>query len=101
MAVAETGAFVELDGLATGDALDRHVEATVDIIGRGQLPRLLVSQDAGWYHVGEPGGGSFRGYALLFDEFLPALRERGIPESQIRALLVGNPARALTLRARS
>jgi phosphotriesterase-related protein len=99
MAVAETGAFVELDGLAPGDALERHVEATVDIIGRGQLPRLLVSQDAGWYHVGEPGGGTFRGYALLFDEFLPALRERGIPESQIRALLVTSPARALTLRA--
>ena len=67
---------------------------------RGHLGRVLVSHDAGWYHVGEPGGGEYRGYTFLFDVFLPALRKGGISEAQIRQLLVENPARALTVAVR-
>ena len=44
--------------------------------------------------MGEPGGGRFRGYTLLLDEFVPALRRSGITEAQVRTLLVDNPARA-------
>ena len=98
VALAEKRATVAFDGVGPEAALDLHVEAVVDMAARGHLPRLLVSQDAGWYHVGEPGGGAFRAYAFLFDEFLPALRERGVREAQIRTLLVDNPARALALK---
>ena len=93
---AEAGAWVEFDGVRP-EALDEHVEAVVDLVGRGHLGRLLVSQDAGWYHVGEPGGGRYRGYTDLFERFLPALRERGVSEAQVRTLLVDNPARALAV----
>ncbi len=94
---AEAGAWVEFDGIGP-PALDGHVEAVTDMIGRGHLARLLVSQDAGWYHVGEPGGGSYRGYTYLFEAFLPALRQKGATEAQVRTLIVENPARALTVR---
>jgi phosphotriesterase-related protein len=94
---AEAGAWVEFDGVGP-QSLDGHVEAVTDMIRRGHLARLLVSQDAGWYHVGEPGGGAYRGYTYLFETFLPALRQKGATEAQIRTLLVENPARALTLR---
>jgi len=94
---AEAGAWVEFDGVGP-QALDGHLEAVTDMIRRGHLARLLVSQDAGWYHVGEPGGGTYRCYTYLFETFLPALRQKGATEAQIRALLVENPARALTLR---
>lgn len=96
---AEEGAFVEFDGIRP-ESLDAHVEAVTDMIARGHLGRVLVSQDAGWYHVGEPGGGSYRGYSFLFEAFLPALRGRGIDDAQIRRLLVLNPAEALTARVR-
>jgi phosphotriesterase-related protein len=96
---AEAGVWVEFDGLGQ-DTLAAHVEAVTDMIGRGHLARLLVSHDAGWYHVGEPGGGEYRGYTFLFDAFIPALRRSGIGESQIRQLLVENPARALTVAVR-
>jgi phosphotriesterase-related protein len=69
------------------------------MIRRGHLAQLLVSQDAGWYHVGEPGGGDYRGYTFLFEAFLPALRKRGVTEAQVRALLEDNPARVLALPA--
>ncbi|HEY5907947.1 MAG TPA: phosphotriesterase, partial [Vicinamibacteria bacterium] len=59
-----------------------------------------VSQDAGWYNVGDPGGGRFRGYTLLLDEFVPALRKAGISEAQVRTLLVENPARAFAIAVR-
>jgi len=65
----------------------------------GHLGRVLISQDAGWYNVGEPGGGNFRGYDTLFTEFLPALRKAGASEDDIHTLLVRNPRQALTLRA--
>jgi phosphotriesterase-related protein len=96
---AQQGAWVELDGIGPG-TLDDHVEAVVDLVRRDRSDRVLVSQDAGWYHVGEPGGGSYRPYVFLFDRFLPALRARGLGEADVRRLLVDNPAEAFTIRRR-
>ena len=59
------------------------------------LDRVLLSHDAGWYHVGEPGGGSFRKYDTLFTAFLPALKAGGFSDGEVRRLLVENPRRAL------
>jgi phosphotriesterase-related protein len=62
----------------------------------GLLDRTLVSQDAGWYRPGEPGGGDYRGYTLLLEEFIPRLRESGFSGEQVDQLLVKNPAAALS-----
>lgn len=94
---AQQGAWVELDGVSPG-SLDRHVEAVVDLARRDLLGRVLVSQDAGWYHVGEPGGGHYRPHTFLFDVFLPALRRAGLREGDVEQLMVRNPARAFTAR---
>jgi phosphotriesterase-related protein len=96
---AKSGAFVEFDGISA-KTQERHLQAVMGLVEIGHLDRLLISQDSGWYHVGEPGGGSYNGYTFLFDSFLPALRERGVSGLQIRKLLVENPARALTWDSR-
>jgi phosphotriesterase-related protein len=96
---AQQGAWVEFDGISP-QGLEAHVEAVVDLFHRHQLDRVLVSQDAGWYHVGEPGGGAYRPHTLLFDAFVPALRARGIGDAGMRTLLVENPARAFAIRRR-
>ena len=57
---------------------------------------MLVSHDAGWYRVGEPGGGQFRPYDTLFTAFVPALKASGFADAEIRQLLVDNPRRALS-----
>jgi phosphotriesterase-related protein len=95
--VARQGAWVELDKLAP-ETLDAHVEGVLDLAGRGLLDRVLVSQDAGWYHVGERKGGAFSPYTFLFDAFVPALRARGLGDAEVRTLLVENPARAFAQR---
>jgi phosphotriesterase-related protein len=93
--LARAGVWVEFDGVGS-QRLEEHVRAILEMIERGYLANLLVSQDSGWYRVGEPGGGEFNGYTFLFDSFLPALRKAGIGDAQVHALMTGNPARALT-----
>jgi phosphotriesterase-related protein len=96
---AQAGAWVSFDGVSP-EALDGHVDAVLEMTRRGCLRRLLVSQDAGWYRVGEPGGGSYRGHTFLFEAFVPALEKRGFTQDEVRTLLVANPAEALAVRLR-
>jgi phosphotriesterase-related protein len=96
---AAMGAWVEFDGIAPG-SIERHVELVRSLKGRGHLGRVLLSHDAGWYHVGEPGGGEFRTYTTLVADFLPALREAGFSDEEVRRLTVDNPRDALTIRVR-
>ncbi len=62
----------------------------------GLLGRVLISQDAGWYRPGEPGGGNFRGYKYLFTDFLPALAKAGFSKADRGQLIEINPMRALS-----
>jgi phosphotriesterase-related protein len=91
---AKAGAFVEFDGINARSAA-AHARAVTDLIEAGLIAQVLISQDSGWYRVGEPGGGQFNGYTYLWDSFVPELRRRGVTDAQIRTLLVDNPARVL------
>lgn len=93
------GCWLEFDGISPS-SLDRHLELVTMMKKEGYLDRVLISQDAGWYHVGEPGGGNYRGYDLIFTAFVPALKKAGFTASEIDRLLIQNPARALGAHAR-
>lgn len=93
--VAARGAWVEFDGVSAA-SVGRHVELVRHMQNEGRLGNVLVSHDAGWYRVGEPGGGQFRPYDTLFTAFVPALKAAGFGEGDIRRLLIDNPRRALT-----
>lgn len=92
--VAKAGAWVEFDGISAS-SVARHVEMVRHMKALGLLGRVLVSHDAGWYRVGEPGGGQFRGFDTLFTLFVPALTAAGFTKDEVRQLLVDNPRRAL------
>jgi phosphotriesterase-related protein len=93
---AEEGAWIEFDGISE-ESLSQNIASVVEMKQAGYLQHVLISQDAGWYHVRERGGGNFRGYDLLFTRFLPELRKAGLKETDIRTLIIDNPRRALTL----
>jgi len=76
--VARAGAWVEFDGIGPG-TLEFHLECVRFMATKNLLPRALISQDSGWYHVGEPGGGEFRGYTYLYSNFLPQLEPAQVP----------------------
>jgi predicted metal-dependent phosphotriesterase family hydrolase len=93
---AKQGAWVEFDGISESSA-DTHLSLVKGMIDSGFLTYTLISQDAGWYHVGESGGGSYRPYSFIFESFIPMLKKAGVLEEEIRTLLLDNPRRALTL----
>jgi phosphotriesterase-related protein len=96
---ASRGGWVEFDGIGP-DTIERHVELVSHMKDRGLLGRVLLSQDAGWYSVGEPGGGKFRPYTAVFERFIPALKKAGFSDGEIQRLMADNPARAFTVRVR-
>jgi phosphotriesterase-related protein len=93
---AASGAWVEFDGISHATAA-KHVDLVLAMKRAGHLGRVLLSQDSGWYHVGEPGGGDFRPYDFLFDGFLPLLCQAGISEQDVETLMVRNPRAVLTV----
>jgi phosphotriesterase-related protein len=85
---ARAGAWVEFDGISESTA-DWHRECVLFMRKQGWLGKTLISQDSGWYRVGEPGGGRYRGYTFLYTDFLPML-----PRDIRGTLLVENPRKA-------
>jgi phosphotriesterase-related protein len=85
---ARAGAWVEFDGIRPQSA-QWHLDSVRHMAARNLLGRTLISQDAGWYHVGEPSGGDYRGYAYLYTDFCPQLDTAWLP-----LLLWDNPRQA-------
>ena len=100
IAAARRGAWIEFDGIDSR-SLEQHVGFVTRLRDARMLDRVLISQDAGWYNVGQPRGGTFRSYEVVFAEFLPALRARGFNAAEIVTLLVRNPARAFSVAVRT
>ena len=96
---AQRGAWISFDHVST-ETIGAHVRMVARMRDEGQLDRVLVSQDAGWYHVGQPHGGSFRPFDTVFTAFIPALRTSGFGDADIDTLFVRNPARAFAIRPR-
>ncbi|MCW5979401.1 MAG: hypothetical protein KIT09_15095 [Bryobacteraceae bacterium] len=85
---ARAGAWVEFDGIGP-DSADWHLDCLRFMASRNLLDRALISQDAGWYNVGSPGGGNYRGYGYIYTDFLPRL-----DPAWTAALMIENPRRA-------
>ncbi|MGD0583570.1 MAG: hypothetical protein ABR974_11595 [Bacteroidales bacterium] len=96
---ARKGAWISLDKLN-----DDNVEELISIIkymkNEGLLHNVLISHDAGWYDPAKVNGGEFRGYTTLFEKLIPALRNDGFSEFEIRLLTEINPSRAYAVRIR-
>jgi phosphotriesterase-related protein len=86
--VARAGSWVEFDGIGP-KTVEFHLECVRFLAAKALLNRTLVSQDSGWYHVGEPGGGEFRGYTYLYTDFLPRLKP-----AEVSMLMWENPRAA-------
>ncbi len=93
------GAWVEFDSIAPG-RISQNVELVLAMKQANLLNRVLLSQDAGWYHVGEPAGGKFRPFDSLILQFIPALRQADLNQTDIQSLTVHNPAEAFTIKVR-
>ena len=91
---ARRGAWISLDGVSPRASTSTRI-ASHCLRDLGLLHRVLVSQDAGWYSVGEPDGGKFRPYDTVFTEFIPALKARGFSSGRDRADIRDEPCSGL------
>ena len=99
MAAAQRGSWISLDGVNAESAKD-HVALLQTMKKQNLLHRVLVSQDAGWYHVGEPKGGTFNPFHYIITDFIPMLKESGFTQLEVDTIFVNNPAKALTIEVR-
>jgi phosphotriesterase-related protein len=97
---ARRGAWISFDGVGP-DSVAAHVERVTRLRNEDLLHRVLISQDAGWYTVGEPRGGDFRPFDTVFTTFIPALRDAGFTDTEIDTLFIDNPANAFSIELRS
>ncbi len=97
---AERGAWVEYDGISKPQA-NRNIQLIKGMLEKGYEDNILLSQDAGWYNVGQAGGGNIRGYAYLVEEFIPLMKNSGISQDTIDKLMIVNPAQALRIQNES
>ena len=94
--VAKEGFWVELD--AIGISPDTVILAQLrELLDWGFADRVLLAHDAGWYTVGERGGGTPRPYTQLTTTFIPLMKRSGIDDEIIQQMTVENPARAFSL----
>ena len=93
---ARRGAWVEYDGLNETSA-GKIIGLIKNMVGRGYENKLLLSQDAGWYNVGQEKGGRIRGYEYLVKEFIPLMHKAGFNQELVHKVSVENPASAFQL----
>jgi phosphotriesterase-related protein len=96
---ARRGAYIEFDAVgAEWQPQTALVDCTLALIEAGCAENILLSHDAGWYDPSQPDGrpeeGGIRGYTALVEEFIPALRARGVTDDLVHLITVTNPARA-------
>jgi predicted metal-dependent phosphotriesterase family hydrolase len=101
LAIVERGAIVEFDFLGMSfTPLERRGEARIvdnvrELLARGHLERMLLSQDVCHDSQLRRYGGN--GYIYLANTFLPRLRAAGVSEDEIRTITIDNPRRLLTI----
>lgn len=94
-AILERGAYLAFDTVARRhiNPDERRVEFLLRLLDAGWEEQLLMSSDRCFRSDLRAYGGP--GYAVVFAEFLPALRSAGVPEPTIDLLTIHNPLRLL------
>lgn len=91
--VVKRGAWIEFDHVSDKkESLNSHLSWIMKMKSWGRLNQVLISHDAGWYHVGEPNGGEFRPFTSIHQKFIPLLKANGFTDQTIDTLLIYNPA---------
>jgi phosphotriesterase-related protein len=101
LAIVGRGASVEFDFLGMSfTPQERHgegriVELLCELLARGHVERVLLSQDV--CHNSQLKRYEGHGYVYLVETFLPRLRAAGVSDEEIETVTVANPRRMLAI----
>jgi len=96
---AKLDGWVSFDGVNPATLQDNLIYLK-RMKANGLLGQVLVSQDSGWYHVGEPNGGNFKPYNCISTRFIPLLQQNGFTSAELDGIFKINPAKAFSIRVR-
>lgn len=98
--LADAGCLLGMDrfGLDLITPFEQRVDTVAAMCARGYAESMVLSHDAAcyidWFPPGTvPQFAPNWHFQHLFDDVLPALRERGVTDAQIETMLVSNPRR--------
>lgn len=96
--LAKKGIWIEIDAISlTPKPYEVQMRLLKNLVRDDLTDRLLLSQDAGCFEVGEVRDAKLRPYTDLFTDFIPICRQQGIENRVIDQLLVSNPANFLNI----
>lgn len=95
--LAKQGMWIELDSIGS-IPYEKHIDLLKELIQKGIINNLLISQDTGWYQIGESRGGRIRPYHKILTEFIPMCFERGLNQEEINRIMITNPATCLSIK---
>ncbi|ASN04537.1 phosphotriesterase family protein [Virgibacillus necropolis] len=96
--VLQSGVYIGFDTIGKNNyrADEDRLSFLIDFIERGFHKQILLSADltrkSHWRKHGGPG------YDLVLNDFIPALKERGVSDEVVTDLLVHNPANAFSIK---
>jgi len=93
---ASQGMWIEVDSIGTRPFED-HCRILRGLLDAGLKNKLLLSQDAGWYNVGQVQGGQVRPYHPFFTEFIPAALQWGLEQTVLNEMITVNPQKAFAI----
>ncbi|MFC0776267.1 phosphotriesterase family protein [Terrimonas alba] len=96
---AKAGGWVSFDGV-NRESISQCIDFLKDMKEQHLLQHVLLSHDSGWYHVGEPGGGTYNDYNTIADKLIPQLFQNGFTQPELQLLFGVNPVRAFTVKVR-
>lgn len=97
--LADAGFVLGMDrfGINLDTTFEARADTVVELCRRGYAESMVLSQDAScyidWVDPGVKAMLTQWHYTHIHEEVLPYLREHGVPEQQIEAMLVTNPRR--------
>lgn len=106
---AKEGVWISLDNIRSGtdrepgapNSINWYADRILTFKNEGLLHKVLISHDSGWYDPAKPDGGTFHGFTDIFDELIPALKDKGITDADIEQIMVNNPREAFTVKVRT
>jgi len=97
--IAKAGGWVSFDGVSN-DSMADCLDFLKTMKSGNLLDHVLLSHDAGWYHVGESNGGTYHDYNTISDKLIPAMKQKDFTQTEIELLFSANPAKAFTIKTR-
>lgn len=90
------GMWIEIDGLARAKDFNYHINLLKSLLEADLSGKLLLSQDAGSYHVGmDSKKDTIYPYDRIFKEFIPLCNQNGIENKTFEIILKENPKNVL------